>query len=63
MVGVYAGNLSGASLGEPLLLLDGPATLWFVAHATPDTIRALIHAVAQALREPQQAPCAREHAG
>ena len=53
-VGIYAGSLSGAPLDGPLMLLDGIGTLWFVAHATPTKIRALIHAATQPLREPQQ---------
>jgi hypothetical protein len=53
-VSVYAGSLSGAPLDGPLMLLHGIGTLWFVAHATPTKIRALIHAATQPLREPQQ---------
>lgn len=61
-VGVYTGDISSAWLGEPRILLDGPATLWFIAHAAPDTIRAIIHAAIRALHDPQHEPGVGERA-
>jgi hypothetical protein len=49
-VEVYV-DLSGAQFGEPTLILDGPAVLWFVGHAVPDAIRALLQAATQAMRQ------------
>jgi hypothetical protein len=40
-IGVYT-NSSPAQFGEATLFLDGPHVLWFVAHATPQTIHALL---------------------
>jgi hypothetical protein len=50
VVGVYVEHIQ-ARLGEPALLLDGPAVLWFVAHAAPQAIRALLHAATQRMRQ------------
>ncbi len=47
-VDVYVNDTPGV-LDGPSVLLDGRAALWFVAHATPGEIRALISAAAQAL--------------
>jgi hypothetical protein len=49
-VGVYLDRIE-ARLGEPALLLDGPAVLWFVAHAAPEAIRALLHAATHLMRQ------------
>jgi hypothetical protein len=40
-IGVYT-NSSLAQFGEATLFLDGPHVLWFVAHAAPQTIHALL---------------------
>ncbi len=48
-VGIAA-DRSGAGLGAPTLILDGPAVLWWVAHATSAAIRALVDAVILAMR-------------
>ena len=48
-VGIYA-DRSGARFGEPALVLDGPAVLWWVAHATSAAIHALVDAATQAMR-------------
>jgi len=47
-VDVYVSDTAGV-LDGPSLQLDGPAALWFVAHATPSEIHALISAAAQVL--------------
>ena len=44
-----AADRSGAGLGAPTLILDGPAVLWVVGHAVPDAIRALLQAATQAM--------------
>ncbi len=48
-VGIYA-DRSGARFGEPALVLDGPAVLWWVTHATSAAIHALVDAATQAMR-------------
>jgi hypothetical protein len=48
-VGIYA-DRSGARFGEPALVLDGPAVLWWVAHASSAAIHALVTAATQAMR-------------
>jgi hypothetical protein len=40
-----------ARLGEPALLLDGPPVLWFVAHAAPEAIHALLDAATHVMRQ------------
>jgi hypothetical protein len=45
-----ATDRSGAGLGAPTLILDGPAVLWWVAHATSAAIQALVDAVILAMR-------------
>ena len=49
-VGVYA-DLSGAQVGAPTLILDGPAVLWAFGHAVPDALRALLQAATEAMRQ------------
>jgi len=49
-VGLYA-DRSGRGFGEPVLVLDGAVVLWYVAHAAPDAIRALVQAATQAMRQ------------
>jgi hypothetical protein len=49
-VGLYA-DRSGRGFGEPALVLDGPVVLWYVAHAAPDAIRALLQAATEAMRQ------------
>jgi len=49
-IGVYT-DLSGAQVGEPALILDGPAVLWAFGHAVPDAIRASLHAATEAMRQ------------
>jgi hypothetical protein len=48
-VGIYA-DRSGARFGEPALVLDGPALLWWVAHASSATIHVLVAAATKAMR-------------
>jgi hypothetical protein len=45
-----ATDRSGAGLGAPTLILDGPAVLWWVAYATSAAIQALVDAVILAMR-------------
>jgi hypothetical protein len=49
-VGIYA-DRSGTRFGDPVLVLDGPVVLWYVAHTAPDAIRALVEAATQAMRQ------------
>ncbi len=48
-VGIYA-DRSGARFGELALVLDGPAVLWWVAHATSAAIHTLVVVATQAMR-------------
>ncbi len=52
-VDVYVNDTPGV-LDGPSVQLAGPASLWFVAHATPSEIRALISAAAQVLSVPRK---------
>ena len=49
-VGIAA-DRSGAGLGAPTLILDGPAVLWGVAHATSEAIRDLVQAAISAMHQ------------
>ncbi len=48
-VGIYAGG-SGTRFGEPRLVLDGREVLWWVSHATSETIGASISAATSVMR-------------
>ena len=47
-IGVYTKS-SPAQFGEATLFLDGPHVLWFVAHAAPQTIHALLDSATLAM--------------
>ncbi len=49
-VGIYA-DRSGTRFGDPVLVLDGPVVLWYVAHTAPDAIRALVEAATESMRQ------------
>ena len=49
-IGVYA-SPGPAQFGEATLFLDGPHVLWFVAHAAPHTIHALLDSATLAMAD------------